>query len=249
MDILLLRLDAPIMSFGAPIVDRFGVIQPYPALSMMTGLLANALGYDHSDFQKLQELQDRIVYAVRQDRAGEKIQDYQTVDLSQNFMQDENAWTTQHRLDERKGGSASEETHIRLRDYWADASYTIALTMKPADGKPAMDDLEKTLKNPERPLFIGRKSCLPATSIFLERCSRRNLIEALKKIAPSNQRGEERDKYKVWWPVDENHEDLIADIELPVTDQRDWSNQIHAGERWIAKGEIKLQIGGNSNES
>ena len=33
MDILLMRLDAPLMSFGAPMVDKHGVIQPWPALS------------------------------------------------------------------------------------------------------------------------------------------------------------------------------------------------------------------------
>ena len=44
VDALLLRLDAPLMSFGAPMVDSNGVIQEFPALSMLTGLLGNALG-------------------------------------------------------------------------------------------------------------------------------------------------------------------------------------------------------------
>ena len=70
MDVLILRFDAPLMSFGAPIVDNQGEIQPYPALSMMTGLLGNALGFDHSEFDRLERLQERLRYASRQDRRG-----------------------------------------------------------------------------------------------------------------------------------------------------------------------------------
>jgi CRISPR system Cascade subunit CasD len=114
MDILLLRLEAPLMSFGAPIVDRHGVIQPYPALSMMTGLLGNALGVDHSEPERLQQLQRRLRYAVRQDRRGQQLRDYQTVDLSKPYLDDARAWTTRHALEQRKGGSASSGTPGRI---------------------------------------------------------------------------------------------------------------------------------------
>ena len=77
----ILRFEAPMMSFGAPIVSEEGLIQPFPALSMMTGLLANALGYDHSEAKKHERLQQALSYAVREDVPGEKIVDYQTVDL------------------------------------------------------------------------------------------------------------------------------------------------------------------------
>jgi len=52
MDILLLRFDAPLMSFGGPIVDNHGIIQTYPALSMLMRLdtiTMNSLIY--SDFR------------------------------------------------------------------------------------------------------------------------------------------------------------------------------------------------------
>src|SRR5690625_5494486 len=110
MEALIIRLDAPLMSFGAPMIDRHGKGPPDPALSMTTGMLVNALGYDHTDYQRLRTLQNRINYASRQDRAGQQIQDYQTVDLSQEFMLDKNAWTTLGWIDKRKGGSASKGT-------------------------------------------------------------------------------------------------------------------------------------------
>lgn len=240
MDILILRLDAPLMSFGAPIVDRHGEIQSYPALSMISGMLGNALGYDHSDFDKLQRLQERLQYASRQDRAGQEIQDYQTVDLSQDFMRDKNGWTTEGWLDKRKGGAASKGTHIRLRDYRADSIHTASLTLQPADEAPTIDDLQKALQHPERPLFIGRKTCLPASPLFIKRMQAENLAKALQKI-PLAKRADKRNSYPAWWPVDEEGDHPKANIEQPVTDRRDWANQIHTGERWIAHGEIQVQ--------
>lgn len=232
MDVLILQFDAPLMSFGAPIVDRHGVIQPYPALSMMAGLLGNALGFDHADFDRLERLQERLHYASRQDRAGRKLQDYQTVDLSKPYMSDERAWTTHGALEDRKGGSASSGTHIRLRDYWADAICTVALTLDPADEAPTLDDLEGALQHPARPLFIGRKTCLPASSLFVQRMQADDLVDALTQT-PLPPRADDRTAYPAWWPSTPDDERA-----RPATDRRDWANQIHVGERWIAHGTV-----------
>ena len=40
-----LRLHAPLAAFGGEMIDAHGVIQNVPAQSMLTGLLANALGW------------------------------------------------------------------------------------------------------------------------------------------------------------------------------------------------------------
>jgi len=238
MDILLMRLDAPLMSFGAPIVDNRGVIQPYPALSMICGLLGNALGYDHCDTNRLQRLQERIRYACRQDRPGKRMRDYQTVDLGQAFLNDDGAWTTRGALQRRKGGSASTGTHIRFRDYWADAVYTVALALEPPDESPCLDDLARALDSPARPLFIGRKPCLPAAPLLLRRTQAPNLLHALKTACPP--KGLPADaSVPAWWPTEPQAEEPHG-MQLPVTDARDWANQIHVGERWIAEGQIQL---------
>ena len=94
MKVLLLRFDAPLVSFGAPMVDHNGIVQSFPALSMLAGLLGNALGWDHRDAVKLAVLQERIRYAARIDRRGEPLVDYQTVDLGQQWMLPRRAgWT------------------------------------------------------------------------------------------------------------------------------------------------------------
>ena len=42
---LILRLEAPLIAFGGVAIDHIGVIRDFPALSMLTGLFANALGF------------------------------------------------------------------------------------------------------------------------------------------------------------------------------------------------------------
>ena len=248
MDVLILRFDAPLMSFGAPIVDQQGDINPYPALSMMAGLLGNALGFDHSEFDRLERLQDRLRYASRRDRRGRRIEDYQTVDLSKPYMDDERAWTTRDTLEKRKGGSASSGTHIRYRDYWADAVHTVALALSAPDEAPTLDDVEAAIKHPERPLFLGRKPCLPADSLFADRMTVESLLDALVQ-APLPDRFDDQPSFPAWWPT---HPDaptpqeqapdgpITEDMRQPITDRRDWKNQIHTGERWLAEGTIHV---------
>lgn len=228
----ILRLEAPMMSFGAPIVSEEGLIQPFPALSMMTGLLANALGYDHSEAKKHERLQQALSYAVREDVPGEKIVDYQTVDLGSDHMfahekssnEKSVAWTTWGHLDQRAGGDASKDTAIRNREYWADAQYTVALH---ADGLSA-EEIEDALRRPERPLFIGRKPCLPGKRLFqgtVEASSPRAALRDPSTI-PTNEQGEKIDPTRIWYESDDGK---------PVTDARDWTNQVHVGERRVRK--------------
>ncbi|PEN11361.1 type I-E CRISPR-associated protein Cas5/CasD [Longibacter salinarum] len=234
MDVLFLRFDAPMMSFGGPIIDNRGVIQAYPALSMITGLLGNALGVDHSEHERLQDLQERIRHAVRRDREGKRLQDYQTVDFSKPYMDDARAWTTDGRLEQRKGGSASSGTHIRERDYLAGACYTIALTLDRPSESPTLDDLADALRAPARPLFIGRKPCLPAEPLYAGRTTAEDLTAALSdpEFFPN-----ERDDgpYAIWMEAD--RDDPQA---RPYTDRRDWQNQVHTGQRWVKEDHVEI---------
>lgn len=244
MDLLLLRLDAPLVSFGAPIVDNYGFVQPWPACSMLTGLLANALGWEHGDFDKLNRLQARLYYAVRCDRPGQEIIDYQTVDLGLPHMLD-TGWTTRGIPEKRVGGKAIKGTHIRYRHYFADSIHTVALTLQPDSEEPTLDDLEQYLHNPVRPLFIGRKCCLPSQNILLGRIHADSLLDALRKTQPveKNRQPEEwNGKCFAWWPDDANEESGSRSQKTPVTDCRDWLNQIHCGQRFIRQGLIELEL-------
>lgn len=240
MDALVLRLEAPLMSFGGPMVDNYGVVQKFPAISLLTGLIANAFGVDHREAESLNRLQDRIRFASRLDRPGEPIVDYQTVDLGQEHLQG-TGWTTWGEPEERGGGSAKETTHIRYRHYRADAAMTVVLALDPADEQPDLDEVRIALASPARPLFIGRKACIPSTPILAGRITAASLLEALRRVPMVPMSPITRPDAQ--WPVDE--EALPGSRIVSVTDERDWANQIHSGERFVRQGEIELAGGGH----
>ena len=52
---LLIRLSSPLIAFGGETIDNFGVIRDFPALSMVTGLLANSLGWENATVVTLEK--------------------------------------------------------------------------------------------------------------------------------------------------------------------------------------------------
>jgi CRISPR system Cascade subunit CasD len=234
--VLILRFDAPLVSFGAPAIDQNGVVQPFPALSMLTGLIANALGWDHRDTDKLERLQERLRYAARIDRRGEALLDYQTVDLGQNWMLAEKAgWTTRGRIASR-GGASGEGTHQRYQHYRADSVHTIALTLV-GDGAPAPDDVAGALREPARPLFIGRKCCLPAAPILFGVIDSASLVAVLASTHRAR-RGDPGPLPASWWDGDDATEASGESRVVPVTDERDWRNRVHVGRRLMREGHV-----------
>jgi CRISPR system Cascade subunit CasD len=235
-DLLILRFDAPLIAFGGVLVDEHGVTRLFPARAMIAGLLGNALGYDHRDAERLQALQSRLRFAVRCDRPGHLWADYQTVDLSQKFLA--RGWTTRGKFEERAGGSARTGTHIRFRSFIADAVYTLALTLAETAQPPSLGELEAALHEPARPLFIGRKPCLPSTPLLSGRTAAPTLLHALE-THPLARHAARDHPLLAWWPADEDLGREGSRL-IPITDDRDWRNQIHVGRRWIHEGTINV---------
>lgn len=231
MDVLVLRLEAPLMSFGGAMVDNIGVIQPFPGASMLTGLLANALGYTHGESGRLQRLQERLRFAARLDEVGPTIVDYQTVDLGQDFLVG-TGWTTWGKPDRRGEGAATKETHLRFRHFTAGGAVTVVVVLDPADESPTLPELERALNEPARPLFIGRKTCLPSGPICRGMMRADSLVDALRRIPCRRRRVEAQ------WPSDE--EALPGSRVVSVYDERDWENQMHTGERRVRRGIIDV---------
>lgn len=232
-EFLLLRLQAPLMSFGAPLVDQHGFTLRFPGRAMLAGLLGNALGYAHSDFDKLERLQRGLSYAVRQDRAEVPLLDFQTVFLGRSHMR-QGGWTTWGKAEER-GGASPEETHIRYRHYLADAAYTVAIETS-ADA-PSLAVLEQALRTPSRPLFLGRKACLPSAPLLMRpaRTQAETVLSAVEQAPLAAASGREQPERRMcWWP--DTPELPKGERLIAVTDDRDWSNQIHVGRRYIHEG-------------
>lgn len=236
MRILVLRLDAPLVSFGAPAIDQNGVVQAFPALSMLTGLFANALGWDHREADKLERLQERLRYAARIDRRGEALVDYQTVDLGIDWMLPENAgWTTRGRITFR-GGASGEATHQRYRHYRADSIHTVTVTLV-GDEAPSSDDVAEALRKPARPLFIGRKCCLPAAPVLLGAVDGTSLVSVLASI-PRPTRADSGRLPACWSDGDDAAAAGGDSRVVPVTDERDWRNRVHVGRRLMREGHV-----------
>lgn len=250
IDVLLLRLEAPLMSFGDVAIDSRGPTRNFPTRSMLTGLCANALGHEHHEAERTGALQARLRFASRCDRAGETLRDFHTVDLGQKdargvaWMADA-GWTTRGAREQRGGGNAGEGTHIRERFYLADAIYTVALTLAPGVDGVSLDALAVALDEPARPLFLGRKPCLPSSRLLVGRTSAPTLLTALA-VAPLAKRATANDgRVLAEWP-DDDLEAAAAALAAPasrrlsLTDERDWVNQIHMGRRFVREGMLRL---------
>ena len=165
---LALRLEAPLMAFGGETIDNYGVIRRFPSASMLTGLLANALGWRRIEAGRHQRLQDRLVFAARIDRepaGGTRLTDFQTAQLGAS----DRGWTTRGQPEGRAGGANTYAApHLRYRDYFADMRVTMALRLEPAEESPKLEELASALEEPSRPLFIGRKPCLPSSPLFVD---------------------------------------------------------------------------------
>lgn len=236
---LVLTLEAPLMAFGDEIVDAYGKVRDFPGASNLAGLFANALGWTRGQRAAHQRLQDRLLYAVRLDRAGRQLRDFQTAKLGAN----DRGWTTRGTFEGRAGGAATYESpHIRYRDLIADAALTVAVALTPAEEAPTLDDLAAALGAPARPLFLGRKPCLPARPLlaaedagwFLEADD----AFAAAAAAP--------------FCVDDPDEDADGPVltgperpDLPriferrfVADERYWHSGVHGGGRVFARGRM-----------
>ncbi len=248
---LIIHLQSPLMSFGTPQVDQYGPTGRFPTLSQVTGLFANALGYRFGDFNLIQSLQGRLQIASLLVSEGEELEDFQTVDLGLPHLRSP-GWTTWGRTEHRTGGpSARFGTHIRLRRYRADATVVAAISLRPADTKPTLDVLADALTTPHRPLYIGRKPCLPSTrmvvGILQYAGDMREALMAIPQEFPTLWAAiggnDKTEPLPAEWPISSERDvDVSHGIRVHrVTDQRDWRHQVHGGERAVARARLAVQ--------
>ena len=232
---LTLRLASPLIAFGGEAIDNLGVIRDFPALSMLTGLIANALGWDRSEAERHNRLQQRLRMGCVLAPGGERVQDFQTAQLGK----DDKGWTTWGAPEERAGGAGTYAgPHLRYRDYHADLTAWVALTLLPAEEEPTLQTIAQALDKPARPLFIGRKPCLPTDRLvagWQEAADLRSALQAIVDAQPST-------KPKPWpaqWPDGEGHQP--GDRVLDVCDERNWHTQLHGGWRPVRQGLLHPQ--------
>ena len=216
---LVLRLASPLIAFGGEAIDSRGVIRDFPALSMVTGLIANALGWDRGDAAQHNRLQQRLRIGTVLTPGSTRLQDFQTAELGAA----DKAWTTRGEPEERRGGAGSYAgPHLRYRDYHVDLQAHVVVSLTSADAAPTLDDIAQALDRPVRPLFIGRKPCLPADRLVAGWQEAEHVLGALQAVAVGQD-------CRAQWPEGEGR--LPTDRLLDVCDERDWASGLHGGWR------------------
>lgn len=146
MGTLLLELAGPLQSWGVNARFIWRTTRHEPTKSGLVGLLASALGR-----QREQSVDDlaALKMGVRIDQPGRFERDYQTMRLSE--------W------DKKTQRWVQDTGKISYRYYLADAVFVAAIV---ADDQ-MLSTLEEALLHPAFPLFLGRRSCPPATRVLI----------------------------------------------------------------------------------
>jgi CRISPR system Cascade subunit CasD len=224
-------LQAPLIAYGDEAVDRKRPTDLMPGKSMLTGLLGNAIGYRRQDAAELESLQRRMRHAARTERIGpsRNIRDFHTAQLAA----DDRAWTTYGVPESRAGNSATYEApEIREVYYLTESRSVVALALEETEQGPTLKEVADAVQNPARPLFIGRKCCLPERPIFEAIVDAKNDTEALYLVeAPKGVT-----EAQAQWDEPEQHSSIRKDQEIWVSDLKDWQNGVHVGRRMVNRG-------------
>lgn len=230
---LVLHLETPLMSFGGVCIDHIGPTRNFPATSMLVGLMANAIGWTWSNNKELELLQNRLIFAACCKRDGGLITDSQNAQLSKK----DKGWTTRGIPEGRKGDSYS-GSHRRQRDYLADSSFQVVLRLDPAQCEPTLEDLVNSLEHPARPLYLGRKPCLPTKPILSNGENRWISADSAYSALCCLSNGSS--EIFAQWPRGqgpENQEESVGVFDLQ--DLRNWHSGFHSGTRQVIEGYLK----------
>ncbi len=228
-----------LLSFGAPAVGKVRPTDIFPACSMITGLLANALGYEHTEQRRMQVLQSAISMGTRIDMPGNRIIDYQTLFFTKKELP---LWRSDSFRGERDVIKAiqagkNEGTVIRLKHYLADSVIhtIICVASEQDESLPSAEEIAQALTYPFRVLFIGRYCCIPYAPLY------RGIIEADSVYAALEQIISERGNgpFIAEWPVVSSAPEKKGELMIERQDLRDWTNDVHSGSRLVWRGQIQ----------
>lgn len=182
---LLLRLEGPMQSWGTR--SRWDVRDTglEPTKSGVIGLLGCALGLRRGD-SHLESLDRDLLFGVRIDRQGVISTDFHTATGYHRTAAGEYKHSdgTAKSLD--KAREHGESTIVSPRDYLHDASFLVALAVKPecSEGNSELlVRLAESLARPKWPPYLGRKSCVPSRPI-LDRLTEdyEDIEDALRRV-------------------------------------------------------------------
>ncbi|MEU5443705.1 type I-E CRISPR-associated protein Cas5/CasD [Streptomyces griseofuscus] len=170
--VLILRLAAPLQSWGGPSRYNLRETRPQPTKSGVLGLLAAAEGRDReASVTDLVGLQ----LGVRVDQPGTLLRDYHTVSDYRGLPLLSAKTNTKG---EQTRTAPPKYTGVTRRFYLQDAVFVAALR----GPRTLLQSLEEAVGNPVFPLSLGRRSCPPTGPVSLGLCAGSRLEDVLKEV-------------------------------------------------------------------
>lgn len=168
--VLLLRLEAPLQSWGIRAHWDVRDSAREPTKSGVVGLLAAALGYSRDDPRIGGELDAGLRMGVRAEREATLLDDYHTVT---DFLPiakggyKHSGVRTAARLDSLVGNPEVEPSTIQSRRrYLADGAFLVALAASREAPAGLLGRCAEALSSPHWPLFLGRRACVPTRPVL-----------------------------------------------------------------------------------
>jgi CRISPR system Cascade subunit CasD len=163
MPTLLLRLNAPLQSWGTSSTFNTRDTGYYPSKSGVIGMVASALGYDRNVDKKLLEELSGLKFGIRIDNRGILINDYQVTEIKE------------YEFGKNRSEMKNYNSNISNRRYLSDATFLVGLE---SEDRQLIEKLFNAVKNPKFALFLGRRSCPPSFPLVLG-VKEENLYDAL----------------------------------------------------------------------
>ncbi len=138
MSTLLLRLAAPLQSWGVDSSFNTRRTERLPSKSGVIGMIAAALGRKRE--QPVDDLA-ALGFGVRADQEGKLIKDFQTAKSPEN-----------------------KNPYVTDRYYLSDAVFLVGLE---SDDIALLETIDEAVQRPVYPLFLGRRSCPPEGRVSL----------------------------------------------------------------------------------
>lgn len=135
---LLLRLSAPLQSWGSESVYDNRETDYMPTKSGVIGMLAAALGRKRDD--PLEDLA-KLEFGVRVDQQGTRLNDFQITQMGEKL-----------------------NANLSNKVYLSDAIFLVGLSCEDVG---FLKELENALKHPRFAVFLGRRSCPPTQPLVL----------------------------------------------------------------------------------
>jgi CRISPR-associated protein Cas5/CasD subtype I-E len=222
MRALIFPLEGPVMALQGAVIDARPEGVPIPMHSMVTGLVACALGIPATEGGRLQDLSDVLEHAIVVRRRGRPIQDLQKANLrgdAQRGVPDQPRLNVT--FDEvgrgvaRPSGSTGALTvQLQWRPWLVDAAFTVILT------GGDLEAIRAALIRPRWPLYLGRTGFLPSRPLAGELVEGDGLAALARGAAAPGQ---------VAWVPAVYAAPAPGDVVQMLPGRRDWRTRRHGG--------------------